>query len=114
MPRRSTCSRLSCFLTQLGRRNLNPASSSLLRGLLYNREKKGVGAHKGNQYLERDQNELIPQRTAERLAAEHGVSAPTIKRDGQFAAAVEALKPVIPDIEQWVFTGDIPEMKALA
>jgi hypothetical protein len=37
--------------------------------------------HKGNQYLERGQNDPIPERTADRLAKEHGVSAGTIKRD---------------------------------
>lgn len=42
------------------------------------------------------------ERTADRLAAQHGVSAPTIKRDGQFAAAVETLRPHVPDIEQRV------------
>ena len=98
---------------QLGRRNLNPASASLLRGMLYNREKKAAGEHTGNQYSERDQNDPIPQRTAERLAAEHGVSAPTIKRDGKFAAAVEALKPAIPDIERRVHTGDIPDRQTV-
>ena len=88
MPRWSTCSRLSCFLTKLGRRNLNPASASLLRGLLYNREKT-VGHGK------KSAGNSCPQNTAQKLSAEHGVSERTIKNDGQFAAAVAALKPVV-------------------
>ena len=36
----------------------------------------------------RDQNDpVMPERTAERLTKQHGVSAPTIKRDGKFAGA---------------------------
>jgi len=62
-----------------------PGQMSLLRGRRYSRAKKAVGEHKGNQYSksEKDQNDPIP--TADRLAKQHGVSAPTIKRDGKFA-----------------------------
>jgi len=49
-------------------------------GRIYNRAKKANGV-RGPQKL--DQND--PASTAERLAKEHGVSAPTIKRDGKFA-----------------------------
>lgn len=51
--------------------------------------------------------------TAESLAAQHGVSATTIKRDGQFAAAVDALKPIIPDIESRGMAGDVPSRSAV-
>jgi ParB family chromosome partitioning protein len=76
---------------QLGRRNLHPDQMSLLRGRRYNRTKKSVGEHKGNQHtkMENHQNDGIP--TAERLAQQHGVSKATIERDGQFAEAVEVL-----------------------
>ena len=50
-------------------------------GRIYNRAKKANGV-RGPQKL--DQND--PASTAERLAKEHGVSAPTIKRDAKFAA----------------------------
>jgi phage N-6-adenine-methyltransferase len=97
---------------QLGRRNLTPDQASLLRGRRYNRTKKaqndgGRGTPKGTV----DQTE--PRFTAERLAAQHGVSAPTIKRDGQFAAAVETLKPALPDIEARVMRGDVPSRSAV-
>ena len=72
---------------QLGRRNLTPEQMSLLRGRRYNRLKKA--AHRPEK---RDQiDPVIPVRTSERLAKEHGVSAPTIKRDGQYAEAVDRL-----------------------
>lgn len=76
---------------QLGRRNLHPDQMSLLRGRRYNRTKKAVGEHKGNQHtkMENHQNDGIP--TAERLAQQHGVSKATIERDGKFAEAVEVL-----------------------
>jgi len=38
--------------------------------------------------------------TAESIAKQHGVSEKTIRRDGQFAAAVDKLKAIDPDIEQ--------------
>lgn len=65
---------------------------SLLRGRRYNRTKKAIGEHKGNQHtkMEIHQNDGIPN-TAERLAQQHGVSKATIERDGKFAEAVEVL-----------------------
>jgi len=93
---------------QLGRRNLHPDAASLMRGRLYNMQKKANGV-RGAQKL--DQND--PASTAERLASDLGVSAPTIKRDGQFAEAVEALAPFVPDIQQRAMTGDLPSRKAV-
>ena len=65
-----------------GRRNLHPDQASNLRGQRYQAEKKAVGAPEGNQNraIQRDQNDPI-ERTADRLATEYKVSAPTIKRD---------------------------------
>lgn len=92
---------------QLGRRNLNPDQASLLRGRRYNRVKKGVGEHTGNQYtLEKGQNDPIP--TADSLAKEYGVSPATIKRDGQFAAAVEKVEAIDPEITKKVTKGEAP------
>ena len=70
---------------QLGRRNLTPDQMSLLRGRRYNRAKKAPHRpEKG------DQNDpLNPQKTADRLAKEHGVSPATIKRDGKIAAFMD-------------------------
>lgn len=99
---------------QLGRRNLNPNAASLMRGRLYNMRKKPQGAPAGNdnRAIQRDHNDPV-ERTAEVLATELSVSAPTIKRDGSFAQAVETLRPLVPDIDQSVLSGDIPSRQAV-
>jgi len=72
----------------LNQRNLTPDQTSLVRGRIYNRAKKaipnpqGIGGRSGK--IVKDQNDP-QQTTAERIAKEHGVSAPTIKRDGKAA-----------------------------
>lgn len=71
---------------QLGRRNLKPDQFTLLLGRCYNRQKKAVG-QRGPQKM--DQND--PAFTADKLAEQFGVSAPTVKRAGKFADAVEKL-----------------------
>jgi len=74
---------------QLGRRNLSPDNFALLIGRRYNRTKKDVGSV--NQHtVARDQSDP-QQKTADKLADDYGISAPTIKRAGQFADAVEKL-----------------------
>lgn len=93
---------------QLGRRNLSPMAVSEIRGRLYNRAKR-----QGERTdLTSPQSEEKLQ-TAERLAVQHGVSRATIERDGQFAAAVDTLKPHVPDIEQRVMSGDVPSKAAV-
>jgi ParB family chromosome partitioning protein len=92
---------------QLGRRNLHPDAAALMRGRLYNAEKKAPGAPVGNdnRAIQRDQSDPV-ERTADRLASELGVSAPTIKRDGRFADAVDTLAPYIPDLPRAVMGGE--------
>ena len=95
---------------QLDRRNLTPDAASLLRGRLFNKQKKN--GHDGGKGQERSGGHNAPHlKTAERLGKEHGVDASTIKRDGQLADAVDALKPHVPDIERRVLSGDIPSKK---
>ena len=64
--------------------------SSLLRGKRYNAEKQDAYARPGNENAAKreDQNDTR-ESTADRLATEYKVSAPTIKRDGNYAAAVD-------------------------
>jgi hypothetical protein len=76
-------------------RNLHPDQASYLRGKRYNGEKGVKGGDRGNQYtVAKDQNDPLPESTADRLATEYKVSAPTIRRDGQYAAAVDTLASV--------------------
>lgn len=83
---------------QLGRRNLDARQMSLLRGRRYNRTKKP-----GRPTDQPGQNVRV---SAESLAAEHGVNEKTIRRDGEFAEAVEAL-----GIEREVATGKVKAAK---
>jgi hypothetical protein len=86
---------------QLGRRNLDPRQMSLLRGRRYNRTKGPQGGDKKST----GQNvRLIDNASA--LGAEHGVNEKTIRRDGNFAEAVEKL-----GIEREIVTGEIDAPK---
>jgi phage N-6-adenine-methyltransferase len=75
---------------QLGRRNLSPDAYRLLLGRRYNRLKRPQGGTGANQY-EQTGKTFQSAPTAERLAAEHGVTDRTVRNAGQFAEAVERL-----------------------
>lgn len=85
---------------QLGRRNLSPDAFRLLLGRRYNRQKKAQGGTGANQHSQKDQNDLSAN-TAEKLATEHGVSAPTVKRAAKFAEEVEKT----PELQEAIATG---------
>ena len=86
---------------QLGRRNLTPEQISLLRGQRYNRTKGQQGGDHKSKY----QNDTLID-TAAVLASQYGVSVPTIKRDGQFAQAVDTLEDFLPGITARVIHGE--------
>jgi N6-adenosine-specific RNA methylase IME4 len=69
---------------QLGRRNLTPEGASYLRGRRYNLEKKGHGGARAT-------GKTFRLETAERLAREFLVTDRTIRNDGTFAAALDAV-----------------------
>ena len=89
---------------QLGRRNLTPDQMSLLRGRRYNRAKKAHGGDRKSESASSGQSVHLVK-TAEALAKQHGVDEKTIRRDGQFAKAVEAVKSADPTIERRVAQG---------
>lgn len=104
------------FAHQRDRRNLTPDQLALVMGRHYNRTKKKDSSYLiGNQHAKRGhQNDAaVSAPTDERLAREYGVGASTIERAGKFAAAVETLKVVDPEIEQKVVTGKGPTRKAV-
>lgn len=80
---------------QLGKRNVSDMTKSYLRGVQYNREKNKINA--GIKLLaEKNENneaegQKISQRTNERLAEQHRVSAKTIERDEKFALGLDKL-----------------------
>lgn len=81
---------------QLGRRNITPDQFTLLLGRRYNRQKQRLGGQlpKGVDQIE------PPVSTAEKLATEHGVSAATVKRAGQYADAVAIVEKAVPGFSQ--------------
>lgn len=94
---------------QLGRRNLSKETQSYLRGLQYQREKKRVSNESGiNQHSEvKAQNELQPT-TAEKLATQHNVSRETIKRDEQYAKAVDTIvENTKPEVKHKILNNEI-------
>lgn len=97
------------FAHQRDRRNLTPDQLALVMGRHYNRTKKPCG---GKQTPNPDFQDS-PTRTSDRLAKEYGVSHDMIERNGKFAAAVDTLRTVDPDIEAKVVTGKGPTRKAV-
>lgn len=94
---------------QLGRRNLSPVDASELRGRMYNGRKKT----KGGDRKSKDQNDPLIESTAEIVAKETGVSAPTIKRDGKYAEAVEAVSETVPDVRSKVRAGEVTKAEVV-
>jgi len=70
---------------QLGRRNITPDEFTLILGRRYNRQKKAHGGQLPNKGIDQIEPSLS---TADRLAAQHGVSSATVKRAGQYAVAI--------------------------
>ena len=62
-------------------------------GRRYNRAKKAI---RGDRKSEESKAQIDPLKTAEKLAAEHGVSPATVKRAGQYAEAVAAVEKAAP------------------
>ncbi len=71
---------------QLGRRNLSKQDYKLLLGRRYNRAKKA--AHRPDNV---EKVTALPERTAERLAKDHGVSEKTVRNAGKFQEAAAKL-----------------------
>lgn len=74
---------------QLGRRNLTPDAFKMVLGRRYNRAKQRKGGDRGNQYVAKDQIDPLAQSTAAKLAKEHAVSEPTVKRAEKFYEEVQ-------------------------
>ncbi|MCX7429201.1 MAG: hypothetical protein NTW96_26690 [Planctomycetia bacterium] len=69
---------------QLGRRNLSENQKDYLRGKRYKSEEKGVGKRGPEQ-----SGQNVHLKTAEKLAEEYDVDERTIRRDADFAEAVD-------------------------
>ncbi len=78
------------FGNQMARRNLSALQMSYLRGLRYENEKNTWGGSRDRKEAN-GHNVHLPSPTAEKLSEEYGVNEKTIRRDGQFAVALEKL-----------------------
>jgi phage N-6-adenine-methyltransferase len=96
---------------QLGRRNLTKEDFTLIIGRRYNRMKKSAVGRSDRVFSE-DQNDPPKKTTAEAIAEEHGVSAPTVKRAGKFADAVEHVESM-PEAEVMTHQEVIQEAKKI-
>ena len=78
---------------QLGRRNLSKQDYKLLLGRRYNRAKKADNSRPGNDNAakERGGQNDHREKTAEKLAKEHGVGEATVRRAGKFQEAAAKL-----------------------
>jgi hypothetical protein len=89
---------------QLGRRNLSAAQVSYLRGRQQHQEKKIITNPDGSNQYNEVEGHFDPQpheSTAAKLAKEHGVSERTIKRDADYAKAVDAIvAATAPEVQQ--------------
>ena len=95
--------KLWIYKNQLGRRNITPDWFRYCIGKLYKETDKNQGKRND---LTSDQIDTKLQ-VADRIAAEHGVSSPTVKRAAKFAEEVDAN----PDLREALFSGK-PVMKA--
>ena len=90
---------------QLGRRNLTEDQWQISIGRRYNREKKGI-TERGNQYTKSATDQNDTKQTADRLADEYKISAPTVKRYAQKAKDFGELSKTKPELAQSIWSGE--------
>ena len=100
--------------SQLGRRNLSPDVASELRGRIYNGRKKTKAEAGAKGGTSKAQNETCLESTAKIVAKQTGVSAATIKRDGQYADALDKLAEIAPDVRKNTRAGKVSKGKVIA
>ena len=118
---------LSICQNQLGRRNLDPERKKFLMGKLYESEKLARGGSKERAHDENGrftsmvQNDPLRAKqfsTCERIAAQNGVGAATVKRAEKYAKGVDAAEDAVPGAREEILTGRIKatdaEITALA
>ena len=95
------------IMTQIARRNLNSKQLSYYRGRHYRTEKKSNGdPSRFKQQLPGAQNEHLQIKTAKRLGDYYKVSVNTIRRDEQYADAVDAIGETSPEAKRSILAGE--------
>lgn len=93
---------------QLGRRNIGPEKAAYCRGILYAETKRPVGE---NQHSRLGQNVPPTARTSQPIAEQFGVSEKTIRRDAEFAEAVDTLEEIAPGTREKALAGELPKSR---
>ena len=94
---------------QLGRRNLTPDQRRIIIGRRYLREKKSHGGDRKSS-VQFDHLNDIP--TADKIATETGVSAPTVRRMAKDAELYQEIQESEPEIAQKVWNGEVRLVEA--
>jgi hypothetical protein len=97
---------------QLGRRNLSAEQVAYLRGKQYQQERKevtnpdGIGGKSGK-IVDDHSDHQQSRGTANKLAKQHGVNNATIRRDANYAEAVDEIaNATSPEVRQQILSGD--------
>lgn len=104
---------------QLGRRNLTDEQRTYLIGKQYEAQKMALGASdgfRGNQHtVVKDQNDPLPkyENTAQKVAADVGVTEPTVKRSAWFAKGLDDAEKSSPGIKDAVLSGTVKVPKSV-
>jgi ParB family chromosome partitioning protein len=80
---------------QAARRNLHPDDFKIVTGRIYNRRKKVQGSNNQHVQCRGEKDQVDPfHSTADEVAAELGISAPTVKRNGQRAEVYDKVASI--------------------
>ena len=100
---------------QIGRRNLSDAQMTILIGRQFEAEKMTHGGVRiSSKEVARPQNEVLlsgQNRTAKRIAEEHGISRATVERSGEYVKALDIAKEYDANIERDILAGGINPSK---
>lgn len=105
------------YQNQLGRRNLSDENRSYIRGKLYEVQKRSQGGTGANQHTVEQSGHNVQSahsrkrttgdKTAERIGEKYGVNARTIRRDADYAAAVDRADSIVPGFKDSILSGSI-------
>ena len=110
------------YQNQFGRRNLSDVMRSYVRGQLYELEKRTQGGTGANQYTFEQSGhnahsaafkKKAGDKTAERIGEKYGVNARTIRRDAEYAIAVDMADSLVPGFKNALLSGSFKVPKKL-
>lgn len=94
---------------QLGRRNLTAENKDYLIGIQYEATKQAHGDSERmtgkTKKSPSGQNDHLEEKTADRIAKEHGISEATVRRNAQYAKGVDAAEAACPGVKHELLSG---------